>query len=40
MGQPPAAPVATNAAELDPHLAWQSSIGQLIFLQSVLNEPI
>ena len=41
-GQPPDAPAAVNtavnAADTAPDLAWRSSIGQIIFLQSLVSE--
>jgi hypothetical protein len=39
-GQPPGLPFQDNAGGSDPDLAWQSSIGQFIFLQSLVNERI
>lgn len=40
LGQPAALPMASDAARPDPDLAWQSSIGQVIFLQSLAQERI
>ena len=39
-GQPPRLPIPDDAAGSDPELAWQSSIGQFIFLQSLVHERI
>jgi hypothetical protein len=35
---PSDASTANDAARSDPDLAWQSSIGQVIFLQSLVND--
>jgi hypothetical protein len=40
LGQPPPLPMPNDAVGLDPGLAWQSSIGQFIFLQSLAQERI
>jgi|HubBroStandDraft_3_1064219.scaffolds.fasta_scaffold1694799_2 hypothetical protein len=40
LGQPPALPMLKDAARPDPDLAWQSSIGQVIFLESLAQERI
>jgi hypothetical protein len=39
LGQPPALPIP-EAADPDTELAWQSSIGQFIFLQSLVHDRI
>ena len=36
---PPGAPAVNEATHLDPDLTWQSSIGQVIYLQSLLSDP-
>jgi hypothetical protein len=38
--QPPALPVSGAVSDRDSELAWQSSIGQFIFLQSLVHERI
>jgi hypothetical protein len=38
LGQPPALPIRSDGP--DPDLAWQSSIGQFIFLQSLAQDQI
>ena len=40
LGQSPALPMPNEAVGPDPDLAWQSSIGQVIFLQSLARERI
>ena len=40
LGQPPGLPIRGDGAGPDPDLAWQSSIGQFIFLQSLAQDQI
>ena len=40
IGQPPGSQVRRDAVVSEPDLAWQSSIGQFIFLQSLDHERI
>jgi hypothetical protein len=40
LGQPPGLPIRSDGAGPDPDLAWQSSIGQFIFLQSLAQDQI
>jgi hypothetical protein len=40
LGQPPALPIRSDGPDPDPDLAWQSSIGQFIFLQSLAQDQI
>ncbi len=40
LGQPPELPIRSDGPDPDPDLAWQSSIGQFIFLQSLAQDQI
>jgi len=40
LGQPPRLPIRGDGAAPDPHLAWQSCIGQFIFFQSLAQDQI
>jgi len=40
IAQSPASQIRRDVADPEPDLAWQSSIGQLIFLQSVAQGEI
>jgi hypothetical protein len=40
IGQPPRTQIRSDDAALEPDLAWQSSIGQFIFLQSLAQERV
>jgi hypothetical protein len=38
LGQPLASRLGSDAADADPRLVWQSSIGQFIFLRAMAKE--
>ncbi len=40
VGHPPGLPTRGDGAGPDPDLAWQSSIGQFIYLQSLAQDQI
>ncbi len=37
--QPTGAPIAADGAAANRDLAWQTTVGQIVFLESVLQKP-